>query len=60
MGYIVALIEKDKHLESLVEKLCHRFRATHSERQWRDLAYCLSLFPFGDKAVKKLQVTKTI
>ena len=54
MSYIVGLIEKDKHLEALVEKLCHRFRLTESERQWRDLAYCLSLFKFSDKAVKKL------
>ncbi len=55
MDYIVALIEKDKHLESLVEKLCHRFQATSSHRQWRDLSYCLSLFPsFSEKAIKKL------
>lgn len=53
--FIVGLIEKDKHLESLVEKLCHRFRATQSSRQWRDLSYCLSLFSFNEKALKKLQ-----
>ncbi len=56
MGHIVSLIEKDKHLESLVEKLCHRFRACPDcPRQWRDLSYCLSLFAFSDKAVRKLQ-----
>ncbi len=50
MGHIVGLIEKDKHLESLVEKLCHRFRACpDSPRQWRDLSYCLSLFTYADK-----------
>ena len=54
MGFIIGLIEKDKHLEALVEKLCHRFRATQVSRQWRDLAYCLALFTFNDKAVKKL------
>ena len=46
MKYIIGLIEKDKHLESLVEKLCLRFRATRTERQWRDISYCLSLFPY--------------
>ena len=54
MCYIVGLIEKDKHLESLVEKLCQRFRVTNCERQWRDLAFCLSLFKYNDRAVKKL------
>ncbi len=39
-----------------MEKLCHRFRACpDSPRQWRDLSYCLSLFPFSDKAVRRLQ-----
>ena len=54
MSYIVGLIEKDKHLESLVEKLCQRFRVTSCERQWRDLSFCLSLFKYSDKAIKKL------
>ena len=54
MSYIVGLIEKDKHLESLVEKLCLRFRVTNCERQWRDLAFCLSLFKYSDRAIKKL------
>ena len=46
MKYIIGLIEKDKLLESLVEKLCLRFRATRTERQWRDISFCLSLFPY--------------
>jgi len=54
MSYIMGLIEKDKHLESLVEKLCQRFRVTNCERQWRDLAFCLSLFKYSDRAIKKL------
>ena len=53
MRYIIGLIDKDKHLESLVEKLCHRFHATSTERQWRDLAFCLSLFAYNEKAAKK-------
>ena len=46
MRYIIGLIEKDKLQESLIEKLCHRFRSTNTERQWRDIAYCLSLFSY--------------
>ena len=54
MKYIFGLIEKDKLLESLVEKLCLRFRATRTERQWRDISFCLSLFPYSDRSLKKL------
>ena len=43
LKYIIGLIEKDKHLESLVEKLCQRFRVTKTERQWRDLVSVLPI-----------------
>merc|ERR1712059_69139 len=54
MKYIIGLIERDKLLESLVEKLCHRFRSTRTQRQWRDIAFCLSLLQYSDKGIKKL------
>jgi len=54
MKYIIGLIEKDKLVENLVEKLCHRFRATRTQRQWRDIAFCLSLLPYSDRGLKKL------
>lgn len=53
MRYIIGLIDKDKHSESLVEKLCHRFHATTTPRQWRDIGFCLSIFNYNDKACKK-------
>merc|ERR1712106_487502 len=54
MKYIIGLIEKDKLVENLVEKLCHRFRATRTQRQWRDIAFCLSLLQYSDRGLKKL------
>jgi len=54
LKYLLQFIQKDKQAESLVEKLCHRFRATRTERQWRDLSYCLSVLPYNEKAFKKL------
>ena len=54
MKYIIALIDKEKHLESLVEKLCQRFHVTTTERQWRDLAFCLSIFNYNERAAKKV------
>ncbi|KAJ8320625.1 hypothetical protein KUTeg_002212 [Tegillarca granosa] len=55
MKYLFSFIQKDKQCESLVEKLCHRFRATRTERQWRDIAFCLSMLSYSDKSLRKLQ-----
>jgi condensin complex subunit 1 len=38
-----------------VDKLCQRFRLSEDPRQWRDIAFCLSLLPFkSERSVKKL------
>ena len=38
-----------------MEKLCQRFRLSDDPRQWRDIAFCLSLLPFkSERSVKKL------
>ncbi|KAL4220856.1 meiotic chromosome condensation [Mactra antiquata] len=54
MRYMFGFIQKDKHCESLVEKLCHRYRATRVDRQWRDLSFCLSMLSFSEKSIAKL------
>ncbi|KAL5499094.1 CND1 [Sanghuangporus vaninii] len=55
MKYIFTFIEKEKQAESIVEKLCQRFRLSENPRQWRDVAFCLSLLPFkSERSVKKL------
>ncbi|KAI6123353.1 non-SMC mitotic condensation complex subunit 1-domain-containing protein [Pisolithus thermaeus] len=55
MRYIFSFIEKEKQAENIVEKLCQRFRFSADARQWRDIAFCLSLLPFkSEKSVKKL------
>ena len=46
IGHILALVVKDKQLETLVEKLCHRLQAAAAPRQARDISYCLSLFSY--------------
>ncbi|KAJ7379614.1 meiotic chromosome condensation [Desmophyllum pertusum] len=55
MRYLLSFIQKDRQSESLVEKLCHRFRATKTERQWRDLAFCLSMLSYNERGIRKLQ-----
>ncbi|GAA5980223.1 hypothetical protein JCM5350_000877 [Sporobolomyces pararoseus] len=55
MRFIFKFVDKKKEAESIVEKLCQRFASTTEARQWRDIAFCLSLLPFNsDAAVKKL------
>ncbi|GAA5965910.1 hypothetical protein JCM21900_006039 [Sporobolomyces salmonicolor] len=55
MKFIFKFVDKKKEAESIVEKLCQRFQSTTESRQWRDIAFCLSLLPFNsDTAVKKL------
>lgn len=55
MKYLMELVrQKDRLIDSLVEKLCVRFRNTNKERQWRDVAYCLSLLNHTEKTMRKL------
>lgn len=54
MRHLLELIQKDRQVENLVEKLCGRFRNTNTERQWRDIAFCLSLLNHSEKTMKKL------
>jgi condensin complex subunit 1 len=55
MRFIFTFIDKEKQAESVVEKLCQRFRSTSEERQWRDIAFCLSLLPYkSDRSIKRL------
>ena len=46
---------QEKQAENIVEKLCQRFRLSDDPRQWRDIAFCLSLLPFkSERSVKRL------
>lgn len=54
MKYIMCLVTNDRQKEGLVEKLCYRFKVTEQERQWSDIAYCLSLITYTEKTIKKL------
>lgn len=55
MRFIFTFIDKERQAENVIEKLCQRFRLTTEERQWRDIAYCLSLLPYrSERSIKKL------
>ncbi|ETE61105.1 Condensin complex subunit 1, partial [Ophiophagus hannah] len=55
MRLLFSFITKDKQTESLVEKLCQRFRTARTERQHHDLAYCLTLLPLTERGLRKMQ-----
>ncbi|KAH1060555.1 hypothetical protein GLYMA_02G157700v4 [Glycine max] len=54
MQFLIASIKKDRQMEALVEKLCHRFSGVTDVRQWEYISYCLSQLSFTEKGMKKL------
>uniref|UniRef100_A0A3Q1J8Q8 Condensin complex subunit 1 n=2 Tax=Anabas testudineus TaxID=64144 RepID=A0A3Q1J8Q8_ANATE len=52
---LFSYITKERQTESLVEKLCQRFRTAKTERQWCDLATSLSLLSMCERGFKRLQ-----
>lgn len=54
MKFLVSFLDKGRHAEGMVDKLCPRFRATDNVQDWRDIAFVLSLLPYNDRAVRKL------
>ncbi|XP_064461323.1 condensin complex subunit 1-like [Ornithodoros turicata] len=59
LRFLFANVDKERQLENFVEKLCLRFRTSQTERQWRDLSFCMSLIPFSEKGLRKLQENLT-
>ena len=45
MKTLLGYIGKDKHADSLVEKLMLRFETSTKPAQWRNLAFCLTQVP---------------
>ncbi|XP_031830938.1 CAP-D2 condensin subunit isoform X2 [Nomia melanderi] len=52
--YILGLLQKEKQIDAIIDKICARFKLATTERQWRDFAYCLSLLQFGPKSMRHL------
>uniref|UniRef100_UPI00358E1787 condensin complex subunit 1 n=1 Tax=Myxine glutinosa TaxID=7769 RepID=UPI00358E1787 len=54
MRHLLQYIKKERQVESLVEKLCLRFRASIKESEWCDFALCISFLPPGEKCISRL------
>lgn len=54
VAFLVSLMDKEKHADGMVDKLCHRFRTSESDRENQDLAYCISQLNISERGLKKL------
>lgn len=54
VAFLVGLMDKERHADGMVEKLCHRFRTNETDRENRDLAFCIAQLSVSEKGVKKL------
>ncbi|PXF41618.1 Condensin complex subunit 1 [Gracilariopsis chorda] len=54
VSFLVGLMDKEKHGDGMVEKLCHRFRTSESDRETQELAYCISILNISERGLKKL------
>ncbi|XP_029680531.1 condensin complex subunit 1 [Formica exsecta] len=52
--YILGLMQKERQIDTIIDKICARFKLATTERQWRDLSYCLSLLQFSGKSIRRL------
>eukprot|EP01094_Clydonella_sp_ATCC50884_P012312 TRINITY_DN2231_c0_g1_i2.p1 TRINITY_DN2231_c0_g1~~TRINITY_DN2231_c0_g1_i2.p1 ORF type:complete len:1245 (+),score=332.82 TRINITY_DN2231_c0_g1_i2:437-3736(+) len=54
MKYMFSFITKERQTESLVEKLCSRFRVCTDIPGWTDVAFCLGLLNYSERCMKRL------
>ncbi|KAK2584063.1 hypothetical protein KPH14_006510 [Odynerus spinipes] len=54
LGFILGLVQKEKQIDAIIEKICARFKLATTERQWHDLSYCLSVLQFSVKSIRHL------
>lgn len=53
--FLFNLMDKAKQMENLVERFCCKFDGTDNLRHQKNIAYCLALIQYNEKALKKLQ-----
>lgn len=52
--HILGLLSKERETDALLDKICQRLKMAETDRQCRDLAYCLSLLQLGKKGILRL------
>lgn len=59
MRHLLQYIGKERHADSLVDKLCARFGSTQDLRQWRNLAFCVAQVRQAVERFHQLQQSTT-
>lgn len=54
LKYVLGLLQKEREIDALLDKICTRLKLATAERQSRDLGYCLSLLNLGKKGIIRL------
>lgn len=54
ISFLLGLMDKERHADGMVDKLCHRFLSSDSASKNRDLAYCISQLNMSSKGLVKL------
>lgn len=54
VAFLMNFVEKGKQVEKLVEKLCQRFRTSDTEKETRDIAFCIAQLNVNEKCITKL------
>lgn len=54
MKFLLKFLQKEKHCESLVDKLCNRMALSHNITEQLDIVYCFLQLNLNEKAFKKL------
>lgn len=52
--FILGLVQRERQLENLVEKLCQRLGTTSNDKQAEDISYCMSLLSYNEKSLRFL------
>lgn len=55
MRHLFAYVKQERHVESLIDKICARLRTTSELEQITNFAFCLNLLSLSDKSFKKLK-----
>lgn len=54
MKFLFGLIDKNKHMDNLVDRFCTKYSLGEDQRKCRNITYCLSLINYSDKGLGRL------
>merc|ERR1711924_119859 len=54
MSYVLSLINKENHIEGLIDKLLLRLTRNKDAKYLRDISFCISQLTLTEKGIKKL------